>query len=115
MLRPYPEILSASDRSSFFLIRSVRLARDASVSNARVQITARPAAQEIRAIHQYKGILKTKSVKECMVGNLAVEIGYEENTCASSAREDYRSPTPLRPGSILNHPTAEIIAADALT
>jgi hypothetical protein len=42
------------------------------------------------------GVLKTKSARECMAGNVAVEIGQPHNTCASACGEGYRSPTRLR-------------------
>jgi len=46
-------------------------------------------------------------MRECMTRKCwALEIGYEQNTCASARRKDYRSLTPLRLGrrviSIIN-------------
>jgi hypothetical protein len=52
---PYDEILSASDRNSFFCFRSDRLARIASVPKARRHIAAIPRAETINAIHQRSG------------------------------------------------------------
>src|SRR5438067_12049411 len=68
MVRPYDEIFSASDRNSFFLFRSARLARTASVSKARTHIAAIPRAETINATHQCSGTDERISGRECITG-----------------------------------------------
>jgi hypothetical protein len=71
---PYDEILSASDRNSFFLFRSARLARTSSVSKDRMQMVATPRRVTINMIHQRSGTDETISGKECMTGISVLEI-----------------------------------------
>jgi hypothetical protein len=63
---PYDEILSASDRNSFFLFRSARLARIPSVSKTRRHIAAIPRAETIKATHQRSGIEEKTLVRKFM-------------------------------------------------
>jgi hypothetical protein len=85
---PYDEILAASDRNSFFLFRSARLARATSLSKARKHITAIPRAEMINATHQWSGIEEKTFARKFMEFG-KTESDAKRNTSRSARSEDY--------------------------
>jgi hypothetical protein len=59
---------SASDRNSFFLFRSARLARASLVSKARIRRATIPRTEMIKTTHQHSGIDDKTSTMEIVIG-----------------------------------------------